>query len=242
MKGRSRIEWTGRTWNPVTGCAKISPGCDYCYAERFAERFRGVPNHPYEVGFDVTLRPERLGEPARWRKPQTVFVNSMSDLFHREVSEEYIRRVFDAMETADRHTFQVLTKRSGRLRRFMRKYYGESSRAPKNVWLGTSVEDAERQVRVRHLKESPAQVRFLSIEPLLGPLVPLELNGIDWVIVGGESGPRARPMKAEWVRSIRDWCIEQGTAFFFKQWGGRWPKQNGRELDGRTYDEMPKTR
>ena len=239
MTGRSKIEWTGRTWNPVTGCAKISPGCDHCYAERFAERFRGVPGHPYEVGFDVTLRPERLDHPARWRKPQTVFVNSMSDLFHREVPDDYVRRVFDTMAATPRHTFQVLTKRSGRMRRFMRREYGNGRPPPGNVWMGTSVEDGTHQVRARHLAETPAEIRFLSIEPLIGRLTRLDLKGIDWVIVGGESGPGARLMKRIWVVEIRDWCAEQGVPFFFKQWGGRWPKQHGRRLDDRTHDAMP---
>lgn len=238
MAATTSIEWTDTTWNPVTGCTKISAGCDHCYAERFAERFRGVPNHPFENGFDLTLRPERISQPLSWRKPRMIFVNSMSDLFHKDVPDEFIDRVFDAMEKADWHVFQLLTKRSSRMRNYMAGRYGNDL-APAHIWCGVSIEDASVKVRLRHLQQAPAGTRFLSIEPLLGCVGDLDLGGIDWVIVGGESGVGARPMDADWVRRIRDQCVEQHVAFFFKQWGGFRPKSGGRELDGREWNEYP---
>jgi protein gp37 len=239
MAEKSSIEWTDATWNPVTGCTKISAGCDFCYAERFSERFRGTPGHPFENGFDLTLRPERLEQPLGWRKPRMIFVNSMSDLFHKDVPKAFIGRVFGTMEKAHWHTFQVLTKRSSLMRNFLRSRYG-CSIGPANIWFGVSVEDGTKLSRVRHLRESPAGVRFLSIEPLIGPIGKLDLDGIDWVIVGGESGPKARPLEAEWVRSVRDQCTRARVAFFFKQWGGLRPKAGGRELDGREWSDFPK--
>jgi protein gp37 len=205
MADSSTIEWTDATWNPVTGCTKISAGCDHSYAERFSERFRGTSGHPFESGFDLTLRPERLEQPLRWRTPRMIFVNSMSDLFHKEIPKDFIERVFDTMEAAPWHTFQVLTKRSSLMRDFLRKRYG-TRRAPFHMWFGVSVEDGTKSSRIRHLREAPASIRFLSIEPLIGPVGKLDLSGIDWVIVGGESGPGARPMKKEWVYKIRDQC------------------------------------
>ena len=238
MAGPSKIEWTEVTWNPVTGCTKLTPGCDNCYAARFAERFRNTPGHPYEQGFDLRLHENRLEVPLRWRKPRTVFVNSMSDLFHTGVPFPYVDRVFEVMEDASRHTFQVLTKRSGRMKKYMTRRYGDAS-PPAHIWMGVSVEDNPRRTRIGHLQRTPAAIRFLSLEPLLGPLRQLDLTAIDWVIVGGESGPGARPMQDSWVRAIRDQCVRDQVAFFFKQWGGRTPKANGRTLDGRTYDEKP---
>jgi protein gp37 len=238
MANGSAIEWTDATWNPVTGCTKISTGCDNCYAERFSERFRGTPGHPFENGFDLTLRPERLEQPLRWRQPRMVFVYSMSDLFHKDVPKEFIARVFDTMEAANWHTFQVLTKRSSLMRDFLRVRYGPSL-GPAHMWFGVSIEDGTKLSRVHHLQQAPAAIRFLSIEPLLGPVGTLDLAGIDWVIVGGESGPRARPMEREWVRSIRDQCKAAGLAFFLKQWGGLRPKSGGRKLDGREWNQFP---
>ncbi len=238
MSDATAIEWTDATWNPVTGCTKISPGCDHCYAERFSERFRGTIGHPFESGFDLTLRPERLEQPLRWRQPRMIFVNSMSDLFHKEIPRAFVSRVFDTMEQAHWHTFQVLTKRSSLLRNFLRQRYGDE-RGPTHMWFGVSVEDGSRSSRIRHLQDAPAGVRFLSIEPLIGPIGTIDLTGIDWVIVGGESGPGARPMPAEWVRSIRDQCKARGVAFFFKQWGGLRPKSGGRDLDGREWSDFP---
>jgi protein gp37 len=239
MADRSNIEWTNATWNPVTGCTKISAGCDNCYAERFSERFRGTGGHPFENGFDLTLRPERLQQPFHWRQPRMIFVNSMSDLFHKEVPKEFIGRVFDTMEAAYWHTFQVLTKRSSLMRDYLRSRYGAAP-GPAHIWLGVSVEDGTKLSRVQHLREATARVRFLSIEPLIGRIGKLDLAGIDWVIVGGESGPRARPMEAAWVREIRDQCKTAGVAFFFKQWGGIRPKSGGRKLDGREWNQFPK--
>jgi protein gp37 len=238
MADGTTIEWTDATWNPVTGCTKISPGCDHCYAERFSERFRGTPDHPFATGFDLTLRPERLEQPLRWRQPRMIFVNSMSDLFHKEIPKDFIARVFDTMERAPWHTFQVLTKRSSLMRNFLRVRYG-SGRGPMHMWFGVSVEDGSRASRVRHLREAPAGVRFLSIEPLIGPVGILDLRDIDWVIVGGESGPGARLMQKEWVRDVRDQCIAAGVAFFFKQWGGLRPKSGGRELDEKEWNQFP---
>lgn len=221
----------------MRGCTKISPGCKHCYAETFAERFRGVPSHPFEQGFDLRLVPAALDLPRRWRRGRLVFVNSMSDLFHEDVSFDYIKRVFDVMRECPQHRFQVLTKRAERLEELA------SLLDPSpNVWLGVSVENAKYTWRIDHLRKVPAAVRFLSIEPLLGPISKLRLDGIHWVIVGGESGYRARPMEAAWVRTIRDECREAKVPFFFKQWGGVMKSKNGRLLDNRTWDEMPRTR
>lgn len=238
MASETAIEWTDATWNPVTGCTRISAGCDNCYAERFSERFRGVPNHPFGSGFDLTLRPERLHQPLDWRRPRMIFVNSMSDLFHKDIPESFVGQVFDTMERADWHNFQVLTKRSSLMRDFLRRRYGEG-RGPAHIWCGVSIEDGSRLSRLRHLRDAPAGVRFLSVEPLIGRIGRIDLTGIDWVIVGGESGPRARPMDHSWVREVRDQCLEAGVAFFFKQWGGLRPKSGGRTLDGREWSEFP---
>lgn len=238
MADATVIEWTDATWNPVTGCTKISAGCDHCYAERFSERFRGTPGHPFETGFDLTLRPARLEQPLRWRQPRMIFVNSMSDLFHKDIPQEFIVRVFDTMERAHWHTFQVLTKRSSLMRDFLRRRYGAMG-GPVHMWFGVSVEDGSKKSRIRHLRDAPAGVRFLSIEPLIAPMGKIDLMGIDWVIVGGESGPGARPMDPIWVRDLRDQCVASGVAFFFKQWGGLRPKSGGRELDGRKWDQFP---
>ena len=238
MANVTAIEWTDATWNPVTGCTKISAGCDHCYAERFSERFRGTPGHPFKNGFDLTLRPERLEQPISWRKPRMIFVNSMSDLFHKKVPTSFISKVFDTMERADWHTFQVLTKRSSIMRNFLRSRYGDHQ-GPSHIWCGVSVEDGKRKSRIRHLQAAPAGVRFLSIEPLIDSVGTLDLGAIDWVIVGGESGPGAREMKPEWVREVRDQCVAQGVAFFFKQWGGLRPKSGGRSLDGRLWNQFP---
>ena len=239
MSDRSSIEWTDATWNPVRGCTKISPGCAHCYAATFAERFRGVPGHPYERGFDLRTVPEKLAEPFRWPGRRRVFVNSMSDLFHRDVPDEYIRRVADVMRAADWHTYQVLTKRADRMADLLRTTLGDVAAAP-HVWWGVSVEDRRYGLpRVDHLRAAPAAVRFLSVEPLLEDLGDIDLAGIDWVIVGGESGPGARPLHADWVRSLRERCAAAGTKFFFKQWGGVRKAKAGRELDGRTHDDQP---
>jgi len=236
----SQIEWTDATWNPVRGCTKISPGCKHCYAETFAERFRGVTGHPYEQGFDLRLVPEKLTEPFTWRSPKLVFVNSMSDLFQDGVPDEFVELVSRVMVTANWHTYQVLTKRSERLRDMLDRPLGFAAEK-ENIWWGVSVEDRKYGLpRIDHLRRAPAKVRFLSIEPLLEDLGELDLAGIAWVIVGGESGPGARPMKREWVISIRRQCREQRVPFFFKQWGGVRKARNGRELDGRTYDAYPK--
>jgi protein gp37 len=238
MAQATSIEWTDATWNPVTGCTKISPGCDHCYAERFSERFRGTPGHVFENGFDLTLRPERLEQPLRWRQPRMIFVNSMSDLFHKEIPRDFIGRVFETMERADWHIFQVLTKRSSLMRDFLRNRYG-AHRGPSHMWFGVSVEDGSRKSRIKHLQQTPAGARFLSVEPLIGPMGSIDLTDIHWVIVGGESGAGARPLLPDWVREVRDQCAAQKVAFFFKQWGGLRPKSGGRELDGREWDEFP---
>lgn len=238
MAQTSEIEWTDATWNPVTGCSKISAGCDNCYAERFAERFRGVPGHPFEMGFDLTLRPERLGQPLTWKKSRMIFVNSMSDLFHKEVPFAFVDQVFDTMEAAHWHTFQVLTKRSSRLRDYVNKRY-KTSPVPANIWLGVSVEDGTKKSRIQHLRDANASVRFLSLEPLIGPMGDLDLNAMHWVIVGGESGPGHRPIEKAWVADIRDQCKAAKVAFFFKQWGGLRPKSKGRTLDGRIWGQYP---
>jgi protein gp37 len=241
MSIQSHIEWTDATWNPVRGCTKVSPGCKHCYAETFAERFRGVKGHPYEQGFDLRTVPSKLEEPLGWKKPRFVFVNSMSDLFHERVPADYIRRVFEVMVTAHWHTFQVLTKRSERMRDLLASQLNFAA-TQKHIWWGVSVEDREHGMpRIGHLRQSKAAVRFLSIEPLLEDLGGIDLSGMDWVIVGGESGRGARPMKEEWVVSIQRQCRENDVAFFFKQWGGVHKSKNGRSLNGRTYDEMPTT-
>lgn len=239
MSDRSAIEWTDATWNPVRGCVKASPGCKHCYAETFAERFRGVPDHPFEQGFDLRLVPEKLDEPLRWRTPRRVFVNSMSDLFQEDVPTDYIARVGRVMERASHHTYQVLTKRHDRMRDLLAGDLAWLSKLP-HVWFGVSVEDRRHGLpRLAALRTTPARVRFLSIEPLLESLGVLDLAGIDWVIVGGESGPRARPMHEDWVVSIRDDCRRAAVPFFFKQWGGVRKHETGRRLRGRTYSEFP---
>jgi|SRR5688572_21016796 len=234
MTTHTTIEWTDATWNPVRGCTKISPGCKHCYAERFAERFRGVKGHPYEQGFDLRLVPQKVEEPLHWKKPRRVFVNSMSDLFHEDVPFEYIQRVFAVMHKADWHQYQELTKRAERLEALSKDLQWAA-----HIWMGVSVESDEYLWRIDYLSKTKAHIKFLSIEPLLGPLPELKLQGIDWVIVGGESGPGARPMRNEWVTAIRDRCRDAGVAFFFKQWGGVQKKRAGRSLEGRTWDEMP---
>lgn len=234
MSDNSHIEWTNATWNPVTGCTKVSEGCRHCYAERFAERFRGVEGHPFEQGFDLKLWPERLTIPLDWKKPRMIFVNSMSDLFHEKVPLTYIKKVFAVMEEADWHNFQVLTKRSRRLKELAPKLDW-----PDNVWMGVSVEDMKVAHRVDDLREVPAAIRFLSCEPLIGSLKALNLDDMQWVIVGGESGPGARPMEEEWVRELRTTCRTKKIPFFFKQWGGTVKSKTGRELDGETYSEFP---
>jgi len=278
MADSSSIEWTDSTWNPVTGCTEVSPGCDHCYAKTFAERWRGTPGHYFERGFDVVLRPERLGQPLSWHRPRKIFVNSMSDLFHEQVPDDFIAHTFAIMAICPQHTFQLLTKRHGRMRsllnspRFQAEVHAiaeaidlqHSFQWPiPNLWLGVSVEDQHwANIRIPALLHTPAAVRFLSMEPLLGPVTfrwakwaPLidashldSLRGIEWVIVGGESGHGARPMEAEWVRTIRDECLEAGVAFLFKQWGAHdelgirmTKKASGRELDGRTWDQFPAT-
>src|SRR6266550_365659 len=235
----SKIEWTDATWNPVRGCTKISPGCKHCYAETFAERFRGVKGHPYEQGFDLRLVPEKLSEPFQWNSPKLVFVNSMSDLFHTAIPDEYVEGVSQVMTIADWHTYQVLTKRSERLCGLLNGRLRFAADR-ENIWWGVSVEDRKHGLpRVAHLAQASAKVRFLSIEPLLEDLGKIDLSGIDWVIVGGESGPGAPPMNKEWVVSIREQCKAAGVAFFFKQWGGTRKSLNGRKLEGRTYEEYP---
>ena len=242
MSDGSAIEWTDATWNPVRGCTKISPGCKHCHAETFAERWRGVPGHSYEQGFDLKLVPEKLEDPMRWRQPRRVFVNSMSDLFQRGIPPAFIEHVFETMARAHWHTFQVLTKRADRMRETLATLPPHLSGAP-NVWLGVSVEDRKHGLpRIDVLREVPAATRFLSIEPLLEDLGVLDLAGIHWVIVGGESGPGARPMREEWVLSIRDQCKRALVPFFFKQWGGVQKGKHGRELRGRTHDEFPRAR
>lgn len=231
----SQIEWTDATWNPVTGCTEVSPGCDHCYARTFARRWEGTPGHPYENGFRLTLRPERLDQPLSWRRPMRVFVNSMSDLFHADVPETFIRSVFAVMGEATQHQFQVLTKRADRLERVANRLA-----IADNVWVGVSVEAPSYYSRIRHLQRVTAATRFLSCEPLLSALPNLPLDGISWVIVGGESGPGARPMEGSWVRGIQEQCANRNVAFFFKQWGGTNKKKAGRTFDGRTWDEMPR--
>jgi protein gp37 len=239
MSLNSSIEWTDATWNPVRGCTKISPGCKHCYAEAFAERFRGVEGHPYEQGFDLRLVPHKLEEPLKWRKPSKIFVNSMSDLFHPDVPDDYIVDVARVMAKANWHQFQVLTKRADRLRAMLNGALEFAATLP-HIWWGVSVEDKKHGLpRIDELRATPAVVKFLSVEPLLQNLGAVNLKGIDWVIVGGESGHGARPMEECWVQSLLEQCREQGTAFFFKQWGGVRKKAAGRMLNGRTYDELP---
>lgn len=238
MSENSTIEWTDATWNPVTGCTKISAGCDNCYAARFSERFRGVLGHPFETGFDLTLRPERLLQPLAWKRPRMIFVNSMSDLFHKRIPRAHVAAIFDTMERADWHVYQVLTKRSSLLQKFINERY-DGRGAPTHIWFGVSVENEQATSRIAHLRKSRATIRFLSVEPLIAPVGELCLDGIHWVIVGGESGPRARPMKPEWAIDVRDQCIEARVPFFFKQWGGRSPKSGGRLLDGKEWSQFP---
>jgi protein gp37 len=233
----SAIEWTEATWNPVTGCSQVSPGCAHCYAKTFAERWRNTPGHPYEQGFDLRLWPERLEVPLRWRRPRAIFVNSMSDLFHEDIPLDFIHQVFATMRAADWHTFQILTKRADR----MAELADQLDWAP-NVWMGVSVENRRFVHRADALRTVPAAVRFISAEPLLGPLDDLELHEIDWLIAGGESGPRHRRIDPAWVRDLRDRCADDGVAFFFKQWGGTRPKSGGRELDGLHWDQLPEPR
>jgi protein gp37 len=241
MATKTKIEWTDATWNPVRGCTKISPGCKHCYAETFAERFRGVKRHPYEQGFDLRLVPEKLLEPFLWTTPSMVFVNSMSDLFHEDVPADYIAQVARVMMEANWHTYQVLTKRSDRLMRMLNgtlKFATET----RHIWWGVSVEDIKHgKPRIEHIRQTSARIKFLSVEPLLEDLEFVDLSDIDWVIVGGESGPGARPMKEEWVRNLLHRCRQYKVPFFFKQWGGVQKKKAGRELKGRTYDEFPFT-
>ena len=230
----SSIEWTESTWNPVTGCSKISPGCDNCYAERMAHRLKAMGQPNYRNGFELTVHECALELPLTWRTPRVVFVNSMSDLFHKRVPGEFIGRVFEVMRAADHHIFQVLTKRSHRMAAI-----SSGLDWPEHVWAGVSVENRDYAFRLDHLRQTDAKVRFVSFEPLLGPVAGVDLSGIDWVIVGGESGPGARPMQKQWVEDIRDQCLEEGIAFFFKQWGGTNKKKTGRRLAGRTWDQMP---
>lgn len=240
MASSTDIEWTDATWNPVTGCSKITRGCDFCYAERFAERFRGVTGHPFQDGFDLVLRPERLAQPLHWRNPRRIFVNSMSDLFHKEIPTDFISAVFRTMESAHWHTFQVLTKRSSLMARFLKQRYGNSL-APAHIWLGVSVEDSSGAARIKHLQATKASVKFVSFEPLIARVGTIDLAGVHWAIVGGESGPRARPMQEAWAVEIRDQCRAAKVAFFFKQWGGVRPKSGGRRLLGREWNEYPST-
>lgn len=233
---QSTIEWTESTWNPVTGCTKISPGCKNCYAERMANRLQAMNQVNYANGFELTLQEHMLERPLQWKKSQFIFVNSMSDLFHEDVPLEYIQRIFDVMRRADWHTFQVLTKRSKQLFDLSKEINW-----PDNVWMGVSVENQKYTYRIDHLRQTAAKTKFLSLEPLIGQLPNLNLKNIDWVIVGGESGPKARPMKKEWVIEIRDQCLQANIPFFFKQWGGINKKKTGRLLQGRTWDQLPKT-
>lgn len=237
MADNSAIEWTEATWNPVTGCHQVSPGCAHCYAKTFAERWRGVPGHPYEHGFDLQMWPHRLEQPLKWTRPRMIFVNSMSDLFHEGIPTDYIEQVFDVMGRAEHHTFQILTKRHERLAELASTLAWHP-----NVWIGVSIENRRFVHRADYLREVDAAVRFISAEPLLGPLETLDLTGIDWLIAGGESGPKHRPVKIEWLRDLRDRCAEHGVAYFFKQWGGHRPKSGGRLLDGQAWSEMPQAR
>lgn len=234
MADNSAIEWTEATWNPVTGCDQVSPGCAHCYAKTFAERWRGVPGHPYEHGFDLQLWPHRLQQPLKWSRPRMIFVNSMSDLFHEGIPLSYIEQVFEVIGQAEHHTFQILTKRHERLAELAPALTWHA-----NIWMGVSIENRRFVKRADYLREVDAAVRFISAEPLLGPLEGLDLADIDWLIAGGESGPRHRAVKVEWLRDLRDRCADEDVAFFFKQWGGHRPKSGGRLLDGQTWDELP---
>jgi len=234
MAQNSKIEWTESTWNPVTGCSKISPGCKNCYAERISRRLKAMGQPNYRNGFRLTVHPHVLETPLRWRQPRTIFVNSMSDLFHKDVPADFIYQVFDVMCRASHHRYQVLTKRSNRLLQL-----NDELAWRENIWMGVSVENTDYTNRIDELRQTNAAVKFISFEPLLGPMDNLNLAGINWVIVGGESGPAARPMKPEWVIDIRDQCLADGIPFFFKQWGGTNKKKNGRILDGQTYSQMP---
>ena len=234
MANGSTIEWTESTWNPVTGCSKISPGCKHCYTKRLAMRLRAMGQPNYARGFDLTIQEHMLELPLRWTKPQAIFVNSMSDLFHHDIPLEYIQRVFDVMRRADWHRFQVLTKRADRLLELDRRIHWT-----RNIWMGVSVENRKCFSRIDSLRKTGAHIKFLSLEPLLEDLGEFDLTGIDWVIVGGESGPGARPMSPSWVRNLRDLCLAAEVPFFFKQWGGMRKKVNGRLLDGLTWDQMP---
>jgi len=234
MAGNSHIEWTDATWNPVTGCSKISPGCKHCYAERMARRLQAMGQPNYANGFEVTLQPHMLELPLEWKRPRRIFVNSMSDLFHQDVPLSFIKKVFSVMRRANWHQYQLLTKRSERLLEVSPLLTWEP-----HIWIGVSVENDDYISRIDDLRKTGADVKFLSLEPLLGPLRKLNLRGIDWVIVGGESGPGARPMNPDWVRDIRDQCLRANVPFFFKQWGGQFKKRTGRVLDGRTWDQMP---
>ena len=238
MAQKTQIEWTDATWNPVTGCTKIGPGCDNCYAARFAERWRGIEGHPYEQGFDLRLWPTRLDQPKSWRKPRMIFVNSMSDLFHKKVARSYIDRVFDTMESANWHVYQVLTKRSSLMRNYARHRYGDNP-IPSHIWLGVSVESQAQTGRIDHLRDINSPARFISFEPLIGPIGKADLSGMAWAIVGGESGPGARPMRVEWATELRDLCQRWSVAFFFKQWGGPRPKSGGRLLEGVEWNGFP---
>lgn len=238
MAAHTDIEWTDSTWNPVSGCTKLSPGCDHCYAERIAERFRGTPDHPFQHGFDLTLREHKLREPLSWRRPRRVFVNSMSDLFHKDIPRQFVDRVFDTMEQANWHVYQVLTKRSSLMRNYINRRYADG-KVPPHIWLGVSIEDRKSLGRLKHLAQAQAAIRFVSFEPLLEDLGDLTLDGVDWVIAGGESGPHARPVDADWIRSIRNQCRTSGVAFFFKQWGGTTSKAGGNQLDGQTWKQYP---
>ena len=231
---QSKIEWTESTWNPLTGCNKISPGCKHCYAERMAKRLQAMGQPNYVNGFKLTMHPQALGKPLEWKTPQVIFVNSMSDLFHKEVPLDFIQQVFDVMKRADWHQFQVLTKRSERLLELSPKLDWAD-----NIWMGVSVENADYSFRIDLLRKTGAKIKFLSVEPLLGPVPKMNLKGINWVIVGGESGPGARPLEREWVVDIKNQCVKARVPFFFKQWGGVQKKRAGRLLEGRTWDEMP---
>lgn len=233
---QSNIEWTEMSWNPVTGCTKISTGCKYCYAEVFAKRLKAMGQDKYKNGFNLTLHPEALNEPYKWKKSKVVFVNSMSDLFHKDVPVEYVQKVFKVMNENPHHVFQVLTKRADILMYYDKEGWLNWSH---NIWMGVSIENETVKNRIDNLQQTKARVKFISCEPLLGPLPNINLTGIDWVIVGGESGPNARPMKSEWVSNIKEQCLQTNVAFFFKQWGGINKKKAGRLLDGKTYDEMP---
>ncbi len=237
MGDHSAIEWTDATWNPTTGCSKVSPGCKNCYAERLSLQLKKRGVRKYRLGFRLTVHPKTFDLPLRWKKPKKIFVNSMSDLFHENLEFETIERVYEVMEKANWHIFQVLTKRPHIMARF---FHGK--KVPDHIWLGTSIELRQYLTRLEHLRKIDAGVRFISFEPLLGPIGPCDLSGISWAIVGGESGPNFRPMKSEWVRELRDECAAQGIRFFFKQWGGPRPKSGGRKLDGRTWSEYPEMR